>query len=72
MKKAIKSSTSWTVNARKLAEAASEALWEFQEGLSGPPELSDALEIEDIETLDAAQEVLAHYIEVMKTIGQVV
>ena len=68
MKRAIKSATSWTVEAEKLASAASEALWNFQEGIGGPPEWSDALEIEDIETLDAAQEVLAHYIEVMKTI----
>ena len=68
MKRAIKSATNWTVNAQKLAEAASDALWNFQEGISGAPELTDALEPEDIEALDAAQEVLAHYIEVMKTI----
>ena len=45
----------------ELAEKASDAIWDFQNAITGDPRLSSNLTEEDILTLDRAREILDLY-----------
>lgn len=46
---------------KAVAKEAADKIWEFQQAITGPAELSDSLSNEDIEALDAARIILDRY-----------
>lgn len=44
-----------------VAKEAADKIWDFQQAITGPVELSESLTNEDIETLDAARIILDKY-----------
>lgn len=48
---------------KDVAHEAADKLWEFQNAVTGPAYLSDALSEEDITILDAARNILDSYAE---------
>jgi len=45
----------------KSAKEASDAIWQFQDDITGDPAISDSLSNEDIETLDKARIILDNF-----------
>ena len=61
MKRYTKTAPVVTSHLIELAEKASEAIWDFQNAVSGDPRLSANLTEKDIMTLDGAREILDTY-----------
>ena len=62
MKVYVKSTSEITV-AKRYADSAAKAIDDFQESVTGAPELSDNLSNEDIEILDKARSILTNFAE---------
>ena len=51
------------VSCKRSAKIAADSLWDFQNQITGPKELSDYLTVDDINILDEARNILNDYAE---------